>query len=239
MGSRFWYLVDSHPEPRASWNNDQMRHEIVRCPADPGIVRGGKRYHAHQRSGKRLSILSVLLGDGPVDDFTQTWQSDWLVTVGAVHRLATSSLTGFETRTVQSRFAESSEETPELEELVITGWAGMASPESGIRLNESRSCQACGRLEYTCMTNPSQLIDVARWDGSDFFMVWPLPKYVFVSERVASFIQQQRIQGVQAKPLAEMGVSSPHVTPGYVPGRLSYYMPDPRARCLGEPLGIY
>jgi len=114
----------------------------------------------------------------------------------------------------------------------------MAKPESGIRLDESKSCAVCGSLQYTDLTDATQLIDESKWDGSDFFMVWPMPKFVFVTERVVNVIREHHLTGVRIEPIWELK-PSPHVIPGYSPGRLSYWMPERRARELGEPLGIY
>ena len=110
----------------------------------------------------------------------------------------------------------------------------MAKPQSGIHLNEAKSCPVCGHLKYTGMQHPAYLIDESRWDGSDFFMVWPMPTHVFVTERVVEAIQQNRLSGVRL-----VRVSDLKPTDGYTPGRLSYWMPEQRARELGEPLGIY
>jgi hypothetical protein len=112
------------------------------------------------------------------------------------------------------------------------------SPDSGIRLDDSGSCKSCGLLHYTEITDAEQLIDQSRWDGSDFFMVWPLPRFVFVTKRVANVIRDHHLTGVRIQPVSELK-PSPHVIPGYSPGRLSYWMPEKRARELGEPLGIY
>src|SRR5262249_44338572 len=60
-------------------------------------------------------------------------------------------------------------------ELVVTGWAGVAPPESGIELIEA--CGGCGYKKYSSLKNPERLIDWSQWTGEDFFIVWPLPGY--------------------------------------------------------------
>jgi hypothetical protein len=82
--------------------------------------------------------------------------------------------------------------------------------------------------------DPSNLIDWEQWDGSDFFMVWPMPRFVFISNRVASFIQEEEISGVQV-----VQVSNLRPTRGFSPGGLRIWMDDDRARLLGQPLDIY
>jgi hypothetical protein len=77
------------------------------------------------------------------------------------------------------------------------------------------------------------LIDDSQWDGSDFFMVWPLPLFHFVSERAARVMLEHDLTGGV---LLEMDEIRP--LDGLSPGRLSYWMPFERARALGESLQI-
>jgi hypothetical protein len=121
---------------------------------------------------------------------------------------------------------------PTLWELVVTGWAGMAPPESGIELIQS--CPHCGLKSYSCFTDPTRLIVETQWDGSDFFMVWPMPGFIFMTDRVAKFIRDRKLRGVSMKRLNELKCEG--ILRG---GRLSYWMPDARAREVGTPLGIY
>ncbi len=198
--------------------------EIIRCPTDPG----------HERDGKRLTNLTVVLPDSEVQDFVCTWYSELLIQTRALQVLKSVGITGFEVEPVVARFEKSSERPPELWELRVTGWAGIAKPESGIHLDEALTCRVCGHLRYTGLANPEQLIDEKTWDGSDFFMVWPMPRYVFVTEQVAAVVRDYHLTGVKVVPVGEL-----KKTDGFTPGRLHYYMPEDRARQLGEPLGIY
>jgi hypothetical protein len=141
--------------------------------------------------------------------------------------------TGFEVKPAKARFNQPTGEVPpRLWELIVTGWGGMAALESGIKL--INDCDSCGNKEYSGYTNPEKVIDETQWDGSDFFMVWPLPKYIFVTDRVEKVIREEGFKGVRIVDLKDLGP-----TEGFGPGRLSYYMPEARARQLGEPLGIY
>ena len=72
------------------------------------------------------------------------------------------------------------------------------------------------------------MIDASQWDGSDFFIVWPLPLYVFVTSRVVQVIRDHRLMGVRLKTPAELEID------GASPGRLSHWMPEDRARQLRE-----
>jgi hypothetical protein len=143
--------------------------------------------------------------------------------------------TGFDVKPVTARFQRSAEQPPTLWELVLTGWAGVANPASGLRLDEGKSCAVCGHLTYTGLLHPGRLINQRTWDGSDLFIVWPFPKFVFVTERIISTIREHNLTGVQTI----RGSSFKPVTDQFSPGRLSYSMPEKRARELGEPLGIF
>ena len=114
----------------------------------------------------------------------------------------------------------------------MTGWGGVAPPESGIRLVEK--CEGCGYLRYSGCENSERLIDVSQWDGSDFFIVWPLTGFIMVTDRVAKLIQENRLRGVVLKATGKLTFH----TGGFTPGRLSYWMPEARARQLGRDLGI-
>ena len=107
----------------------------------------------------------------------------------------------------------------------------MASAESGINLVER--CDACGYLRYSGCDNPEKLIDVSQWDGSDFVKVWPLPNFIFVTDRVIQVIRDHRLKGAVLKQPGELELSG-----DLSPGRLSYWMPEERARELGATLGI-
>jgi Protein of unknown function (Gmx_para_CXXCG) len=209
----------------AEWADDMGSEtfEGIVCPANKG----------HQRAGKRLTDLSVELPGNDAEDFIWTGISECLIQDRVLSFLREQRFTGFDVKPVNARFKDkSADPPPKLWELVVTGWAGFASPESGIRL--TYRCEACGQAKYSGLSNPQHLIDEKRWDGSDFFIIWPLPKYVFVTDRVRDAINAQGFTGVRF-------VASNQLEPtdGYTPGRLSYYMPDLRAHEIGEPLGIY
>jgi hypothetical protein len=121
---------------------------------------------------------------------------------------------------------------PKLFEFVVTGWGGWAAPAAGVSLVES--CPACGDKIYK-IAEPSRLIDPAAWDGSDLFIVWPLPGYRFASDRLANILRQEKVSGVELAPApklpAERGVR-------VAPATLTACMPKDRARELSQRFGI-
>jgi hypothetical protein len=249
MATRFWHLTD--PEGTrglAEWDyppGERLFEGPILCPVNPD----------HQGPGKRIPDLRVLLTSKRITDFVWTWSSECLVQDRVLQLLREQGFTGFEVRPVEARMKVREKEPdpcddnpglradeatkvriPTLWELVVVGWGGVAPAESGIGLMER--CPGCGLEVYSDFTNASRLIDEKQWDGSDFFIVWPLPRYIFVADRVARFIRAQKLAGARLQRLDTLK-KHPGVIPGIRPGGLSYVMPEPCAREIGEPLGIY
>jgi hypothetical protein len=222
---QFWHLSSHISTARlAEWVQGEIKTEKVVCPVDAG----------HRRGGKRLTNLSVALSGKGIEDFVWTWLSECLVQDHVLELFRKSGFTGFDVKPVKAKFKHRSEhEPPRLWELIVTDWAGMASAESGIKL--TKECRECGLLRYSRCENPAKLIDISQWDGSDFFMVWPLPKFIFVTERVAQVIRDNRLAGVVLQRPADISFG---MVPGFGPERLSYRMSPERARELGAALGI-
>lgn len=219
---QFWHLASPPLASRyAEWDDDMDIEQVV-CPIDEG----------HRRGGKRLSNLSIVLQSRRVQDFEWTWYNECLVQDHVLELFQRFGITGYDVKPVKTRFKRYSEhKPPKLWELVVTGWAGMAPPESGIKLVEH--CQGCGFLTYSGCEDLEKLIDVSQWDGSDFFMVWPLPGFIFMTDRVARLIRDEQLSGAVLERLTSLDLSG-----GFSPGRLSYWMPEQRAQELGTELEI-
>ena len=222
--TRFWNLCSPESTRKlAEWVHEEMDLESVVCPIEDG----------HQRAGKRLTDLSVTLSGRTIDDFVWTWYSECLVQDRVLEVFRTCGLTGYDVKPVKARFKRrAGEEPPRLWELVTIGWAGMAPVDCGIGIK--RHCNACGSTIYTGCSDTSKLISTSQWDGSDFFMVWPLPGHIFVTPRAVQAIQDNRLSGAILKPVEALDLASGT----FSPGRLSYWMPEDRARELGGLLGI-
>jgi len=223
---RFWHL-DIPPDDRlrASYH-DSVDFATITCPVNP----------LHQRAGARLSDLSVEL-PRRIGNFVWTWYHDLLVDERVLQVFERARVTGFITRPIHvQRPSVALGSHGQLRELVVTGWAGLANPASGIHLDTSASCSACGHLVYSRPTNAARIIDEKAWDGSDFFMVWPLPRYLFVTDRVAGLIRSDGLTGAVLHEARELGHR--RWPGGFAPGRLSRWMPRERAHELGHGLGI-
>lgn len=204
--------------------------------------------------------VHILLTSKRITDFVSVWMGRCIVQDRVLRLFREEGFTGFDMHLVSARMKvrgmrekpldpcderwglrpreAASVQVPVLWELLTRGWGGMAPPESGIRLIEGPS-DAPKRLRYSAYTDASHLIDEAQWDGSDFFMVWPMPGHIFVTDRVARFIRKNKLTGAKLIRSDKLVFPSFLASQSFSPGRLSHWLPDPRAREIGEPLGIY
>jgi len=103
-----------------------------------------------------------------------------------LQKMHEAGFTGYELRPATVRFRDGLL-THDYQRLQVTGWGGLANPESGIRL--MKACPGCLYKSYSSLSDSSTLIDRSQWTGEDFFMVWPLQYYIFVTERIAEFLR--------------------------------------------------
>lgn len=120
--------------------------------------------------------------------------------------------------------------------VTVTGWGGMARSESGITKIIDPS--ELGRLVYSRCINPAAIIDPQQWDGSDFFIVWPLPNYFWVTSKVASLLKKHKLKRFRLIPPQELTFGLQVGEIGFGPGRLCQYFNEERAKQIGGPLGI-
>jgi hypothetical protein len=220
MTGDFWLLRDPYSsEPLAE---SEGPSKLIFCEADPG----------HRRAG-RSRPEKVTISTRPTDDFVWTWSNDILLSEPVLQVLLRNRITGFETKSVDVVWSRPTTETPpKLFELVVTGWGGKASPQSGLRI--VKYCPSCRHRVYS-VADPRCIIDPAMWDGSDFFMVWPLPGHRFVSDRLAKLIRQARFSG-----LALIRAADIPMQPGgtLAPGPLTNWMPQQRALELAKKFDV-
>jgi len=222
MTSSFWYLNPPRLHGLAEESLD-TEYEIIICPARDD----------HRHGGKRLSDLSVIVDPSRISDFTWVWGGDVLVSPRVLDLFEKHRVTGFETRPVKISYSKAvTVRPPDLFELIVTGWGGFAAPAAGVSLVES--CSACGHTVYA-IAEPSRLIDAAAWDGSDLFIVWPLPGYRFASDRLASILRQEKVSGVKAFPAPTLPMKRGDRA---TPGSLAWSMPENRTRELEQRYGI-
>lgn len=226
MRQEFWKMERGVGNDKLAEWAPTVGRETVICP----------RFADHRRPGRRRGKLSVNVPRSNVDDIVWTWYGDCLITEAVVDALRVEGISGYVTKDADATFAPSSggNAVRRLWELVPTGWGGVAAPGSGVEFDRARSCSVCGMLVYTGMTCPAALFDRNQWDGSDIFIVWPLPRSLIVSDRMAKLLRSREVTGVTLTHLEDLPPTSPILSPG----RLSDWMPSDRALQLGAALGI-
>ncbi|MFA4986278.1 MAG: hypothetical protein WC712_06820 [Candidatus Brocadiia bacterium] len=194
------------------------------------VVADCRKEPRHLGIGRTTGELRVVIKNRGFDDIAWTFGRNCILQQHVLDLFFREGLTGFTTRNVHWRLKNNRMGPPKgpLHELIVTGWGGFARPDSGIRLKEVYTC--CRQLIYTDVSRPAEVIDPEQWDGSDFFMVWPLPVLMFVSERAAEVLTRSNLRSFE--------LASPQITPNIMhvlrPGRLSDYFPLERARELAK-----
>jgi hypothetical protein len=141
-----------------------VRKEQITCPINPG----------HGRNGRFLSDFDLVVPCSPPADVLFDWGTHRFVQEKALDIIRSEGLTGFWTKPAKARMKRTGESVP-IRQLCVSGWGGVVAPESGIRMDEY--CPGCQFSHYSPMTDPASLIDPLAWDGSDFFIIWPLPGF--------------------------------------------------------------
>jgi hypothetical protein len=136
--------------------------------------------------------------------------------------------TGYRLKPGSVRFRDGSISN-EYRQLVVTGWGGIASPDSGLKPIER--CLDCHYVKYGFLPHPEKLMmDWSQWTGEDFFAIWPIGTG-FITGRVADLLRSLNTRSYTLqRPSRSWG--------GPTVGRLSSIMPDDLAQKYGEPLGI-
>lgn len=140
---------------------------------------------------------------------------------------------GFRTEPATVRFRDGTI-SQDYREFIITGWAGIARPESGVKIRQD--CPGCHWKTYTAIKDPEKLIDWSQWSGEDFFVVWPLPLFMFVTERVANWFKAKKSRRYSVRGPGDRGELIGGS--GFTVARLSNYMPIDLALKYGRPLGL-
>jgi hypothetical protein len=192
-----------------------MRIETRLCPLNAGQP---SQHAMRQRWVRPLKVV------GPVrrmSDFEWSVYGDILLEQDIIKKLRMAGFSGVEFHPAQ---LHTTTETPigrQLFELRVTGWGGIAHPNSGIQIREK--CSFCGRSVYSGHINAANLFDIDKWDGSDFFLIWPMPRYVFITSEVANFILKQGWSGVRIRELHKFPKS---IADSYSPGHVEDWFDD-------------
>lgn len=124
------------------------------------------------------------------------WGLDVAVHESVIEQFEKEGFTGFRTKPAEITFQDS-QTSDEYREFIVTGWAGVVRPESGMRVLET--CTGSKWKNYGPISDFSQIIDWDQWTGEDFFFVWPLTGNRLCTERVAKWLERSGIHSFQLR----------------------------------------
>jgi hypothetical protein len=198
--------------------------EDLPCPVNP-----------EHKSSRRIAPLYLEMKHNRRDEKI-IWGFGCAIHDSILEGFAKEGFTGYRLEPATVRFRNGSIST-EYHEFIVTGWAGIASPESGVR--ELESCPACLRRTYSPVTNFEKVIDWSQWTGEDFFIVWPMTGFKLCTERVAQWLLANQFKSIQLeKGFLALERRRARRTHGFVGGRLSLNLPEDLAIKYGRPLGL-
>ena len=81
------------------------------------------------------------------------------------------------------------------------------------------------------------LIDWSQWTGEDFFIVWPMPGFMLITERVAELLLRLKVRSFELRDLYH-DFDQWILNSGYTVSRLSNFLPEDLAIKYGAPIGL-
>jgi hypothetical protein len=218
--SKYFHLVVPESERlQATEVGRATRWETSYCPT-------GDEHFDGQRRATNLSVK--VNHDKHDEQMIWTWGGECLVHESLVDEFSGQGFTGFQLKPATVRFRDV-RISKSYQEIIAVGWAGVAPPESGIHV--VHNCSRCHWKKYSSLTDGERLVDWSQWTGEDFFMVWPLPTFILITERVAKFLRRERVKSYSLKSLYR-------TWDGFSVPRLSSFLPNDLARKYGESLGL-
>lgn len=211
-----------------------MLDERVQCPIDPAHQLWSPRAQA---SRVNPEIHVEVRHSRRDQSMIWTWTGrHCLLHNNVLAQMATRGFTGYESRRAWVRFRDG-RLSDEYHRIAVRGWGGTARPESGVRIAEG--CIGCLRKRYTPLLDPTQLINRSSWTGEDFFIVWPLANYIFVTRRVVEFLRETSVKSCEIRSLTAESRERPFTgTDGFIVTGLANVLPEELAIRYGRHLGI-
>ena len=200
------------------------KREEVRCPASS----------EHRARSRRIGPMDVSVKHCRFEE-----RMIWCMAFGTVvhesllNEFSGQGFTGFRSEPSTVTFGDGTI-SANYHELIITGWAGVATPASGVRV--INSCPACHWKKYYAIRNYENLIDWSQWTGDDFFIVWPMPHSILITERVAFWLLNREVKSFNLTSLDDL--DNPTGRNGFTVGRLSNFLPEDLAVKYGRQLDL-
>ncbi|MBK7140494.1 MAG: hypothetical protein IPH75_00265 [bacterium] len=200
--------------------------KVTDCPVDK----------AHNVGYYREGTIYLILPSTKVPPIFWTWASECVITEQVAELFDRENVTGYRLEKVVAtgvrRGSKDLSTVPPLYELIVTGWGGMASPASGVKL--VHKCGGCGYTKFSGVKDPAKLIDITQWDESDLFIIWPMPKYYLISPRLKQILKRNHLRQFKLVPPDQLFF----VTGEFAPGTLCEYFGEKRGRILGKEIGL-
>jgi hypothetical protein len=200
----YWLKPDVKEDERLRYGK-HMAFRTQLCDGNPD----------HARRQTRPTPLRLEFRGGGLTDFLWTPYSEAIVGEDVVRVFSECGIAGCEFIPAELENTMGDQVASDLYELRVTGWGGMASAESGVRVLEE--CPHCKHRVFSGYTDASRLVDLDAWDGSDIFIVWPLPRYLLAVESVKEALVERQLTGVKAVPISKLPkVVAGTLTPGNI-----------------------
>lgn len=225
MSTNEYYYIEPVYSDRfyGDGNDSYSQRETIHCP----ITR------EHLDGSRRVGPLNLKVHHNDRSEWIIWSVAGLVVHQDMLEEFGKEKFSGFRTEPATVQFKDGTI-SREYREFIVTGWAGIAKPESGVKVRQD--CPACHWKAYTAIRDPEQLVDWSQWTGEDFFIVWPLPLFMLVTERVANWFKARKSRRCLVRGPGDRGLLAR--TTGFTVGRLSSFMPVDLAIKYGRPLGL-
>jgi hypothetical protein len=218
-----YHELESTGSDRLRAYRDKREWIVDKCPVNEKHVDGGTQigdasfYVKHNYRNQMIvwAVHDCLIHEELLDKFTD------------------EGFTGFRTQPAKLRYSDG-KITTSYKVLIVTGWAGIVLPDSGMKIIEE--CPNCHWKVYSPISNYESIVDWSQWTGDDFFIVYPLVGRILVTERVGEFLKKEKVKSYLLHDLKD----EPDIIreqPTYA-NRLSTRFPKDLAIKYGRPLGI-
>ena len=207
------------------FEKESQQWEYTSCPI------GGQHKSRRQRIGPLHHFVKHNRREERI-----IWGLDIAVHQSVVGDLERQGFTGFRSRPAKVTFLDG-KTSDDYREFIVTGWAGVVRPESGMRMLDS--CPGCKWKDYGPITDFAQVIDWDQWSGEDFFFVWPLTGHKLCTERAAQWLEESEIRSFTlGRQFELLEKDKNRLSFGIPRGPLSEYLPEDLAIRYGRPLGL-
>ena len=212
-------------ELSVDFNSESRQWERTPCPSSP----------EHKASRRRIGPLHHFVKHDKRDEQI-IWGLGVAIHERVIEQFQREGFTGFRTKPAKVTFRDG-ETSDEYLEFIVTGWAGVASSQSGVQV--VATCPGCKWKNYSAIDDFEKVIDWDQWTGEDFFIVWPFSGHRFCTERTANWLRASGLKSFSIENPFERERRKRFVMDGGFPrGPLSEALPEDLAIKYGRPLGL-